>query len=327
MNNLMNRLTCIVCVALVQATVALGQNPSPEVAFWTRALRAEPPARVMEMLADTTKPAWPSIRSNYWIEKLPPGERATYQGRNELAKALLGKLKQGFAIETPATLAEIDKETALYQSAASRVAAAEGCTNRLLADCLYRMTLLRLSGWLIKHPEAFDQIAARANRVAVPQPDVLGMLQRYRVEDSELDKLAINVAAIDPAKSVFHQLKAGEVPEQMGWKVIFEPAASRPTNLIENPSVVLLLGRIAMTEKDYRSLVGMTEYLRRGGKMDAQSINIAPEFRKVMGKDAALYGGRLMEGSPMSMGDLQRLRDMQIKDSPVQSLFIEQLFD
>jgi|GEM_PF-4495199 len=175
MNTLMNRLTFIVCVALVQATVALAQNPSPEVAFWTRALRAESPARVLEIFADATKPAWPSIRTNYWVEKLPPGDRAAYQGRSELAKALLGKLKQGFQVETPTTLAEIDKEAALYKSAASRITAAEGYTNRLLADCLYRMVLFRLSGWLIKHPESFDEIAARANRVAVPQPDVLGM--------------------------------------------------------------------------------------------------------------------------------------------------------
>ncbi|MFZ4779347.1 MAG: hypothetical protein ACOYM3_28635, partial [Terrimicrobiaceae bacterium] len=173
-------------------------------------------------MGDATKPAWPSIRTDYWIGKLPAADRAAYQGRDELAKALLGKLKQGFAVETPATLAEIDKETSLYQAAASRIAIADGYTNRLLADCFYRMVLFRLSGWLIQHPEAFDEIAARASRVAVPQPDVPEMLLRYRVEDSELEKLAIDVSTIDRAKSVMHQLKSAGVPEATGWKILMD---------------------------------------------------------------------------------------------------------
>lgn len=327
MNNIMNRLICIVCVTFVYATVGLAQNPSPEVAFWSHALRTEPPKRVLELLGDTANPAWPPIRAAYWIEKQPVADRASYQGRNELAKALLEKLKQGFAIETPATLAEIDKENALYQSAASRISAADGYTNRLLADSLYRMVLFRLSGWLIKHPEAFDEIAVRANRVAVPQPDVSGMLLRYRVEDSELDKLAIDVAAIDPAKSVMHQLKGAGVPEATGWKILVDPAATRPQSLIENPSVALLLGRMAFTEGRYRGLIGMTEYLRKGGKLDPASVNNAREFRRVMGKEAVLYGGRLMEGSTMNMGDLQNFAETHLAGTPAQSLFVEQLFE
>ena len=102
--------------------------------------------------------------------------------------------------------------------------------------------------------------------------------------------------------------------------MLMEPPASRSSSLIDNPSVVLLLGRIAGTDADHRGLIGITEYLRRGGKMDTQSINTAPGFRKVMGKDAALYGSRLMEGSPMSMGTLQSFVEMHSPKTPAQNL-------
>jgi len=327
MTRLMKHIVYICCLVLAKVMPLLAQNPSPEVVFWTRTLREESPKRIVELLGDPAKPAWPSIRTAHWIEKLPAADRLTYQGRDELAKALLSKLKQGFPLETPATLVEIDSEKGRYLAAASRIAAADGYANRLLEDCIYRMLLFRFSGWLVKHPDAFDEISARAKAAPVPQPDVSGMLLRFRVEDPELDKLAIDMAAIDPAKSVLHQIHSTGVPDAVGWKILMEPAASYTTTLISNPSVILLLGRMAFTEKYHQGLLGMAEYLRRGGKMDAQSINTASEFHRIMGKADSVYGGRLMEGSLMGMGTLQNFVEVHSPGTPARKLFVEQLFE
>ena len=302
---------------LLALTASLfAQNLPPEVVFWSRALNGLSGNRVLELLADASQPPWPELRTPHWIGKLPPAEQASYKTRSALAKGLLTKLKEDFRPEAPVSLAELDKELNQYLVAARRLEATDGYTNRVLEDCFYQLALFRLSGWLVAHPTAFDEVARRAEALAVPKLDVVALLLRYKSEDAQFDEIKLNVATVDPKQSLYEQLKQAGLDQKaaIAWATKPEDGDSRA--LIDRPSLVHLLARVAVTDSDRRSLLGMAEYLRRGGKLDDAALNDFGKFQKVMGRDVYNYGSGWLSQRFIDGGVLMRIRDRHLSRTP-----------
>ena len=321
--------SCLLWVAVAMPLFA--QNPSPEVVFWQRALREPSAGHILEVLADASQPAWPEIRTHHWIEKLPAANQTNYQTRPELAKALLAKLKESFKPEGASSLAELDKETNRDVAAAKRIGGAEGYTNRVLADCFYQLALFRLAGWLVTHPASFDEIGRRVETLDVPKPDVVAILHRYKVEDAELDGMKLDTGAVDPKQPLSEQLKQAGLDQGAAIAWATKPQDSDTKALLERPSLVHLLARIAMTDSDRRSLLGMAEYLRRGGKLDDATLNDFGKFQQVMGKDVYSFGSGWLSQKFIDGGVLMRIRDRHVSRTPqaaeVRTSWTARIFD
>lgn len=328
----MKVLLCTLCFIVASVVDLFAQAASVEINFWQRSLEKNAGKQVFDLLAKPAEPKWPIIRTIYWIDKQPEADRGKYNGGKTLALSLVKAMKDGFNSNIPATLRDLDQEISSYVSAAKRMQSSDSYTNRVLSDCFYELVLFKLSGWLIQNNNDFDAVDARIKALSIPRVSVSSFLVTCKNEDPVMDLVAIDASSVgDPNNSLLEQLRNVGFNEGSVMEILFKSEDSKTISLIEKPSVIQLMAKVAGTESSFRALLGMCEYLRRGGGMDDGSLSEYKTFRRLMGKDSRAYAATWLGKAFLEIGDLQTLRALHVveasKSTRERTVFFDRLFN
>jgi hypothetical protein len=249
------RLIILTLLCGLFASSAFAQS-SQEMKFWKKAVAEKSLSQLASLLTDTSTPAWPKAGSPYSIQKLAGEPRALADDAIALVKALHAKAQREFNRTTQGA----NDEPRTYSTLASALERSGGYSNMLLADSFRRLALFRLSAAVVRGSRPAADVRREVEQIAVPHVEIRGLLERLAADDEALNGNASELGKITPDQNVYAALQASGLGDPSSL-------SGRPFGqLIENPSAVALMLRMAGTELLYTiSLNGLLSFLEKGG--------------------------------------------------------------
>ena len=178
----------------------------------------------------------------------------------------------------------------------------------LLADCFNRLVLFRVTGWLVEKSKPIDDVKAIFNEWNVPSAnDPKVWLERFQDDDPAVKAARGNFNKIEPGVMFF--------PSTIGIKDsdidALDPKNQTFTHLMEQPSVLILMDRAAVTEMAKVVCVrGFISFTEKGGKREELDPKDGRPFERRMGKEIEEIKYLPFDHRYLSLEDIQFCYDI-----------------
>lgn len=235
------------------------------------------------------KPAWPAIRSTFYVSKLPAPQKDAETKALAVAHELHAKLAA--TMRSPQSAAgNLEEQLDTLSRIADQLRRAGGYSNLVLADSAERLVILHVADWVIANPsDAPKARAAIKKHAAAAGFDLKQVLVSLVDEDPYLDDKRAEVAKVDGNKAIYEAL----TPIGIGMKDVLSAMQleQRTTGrLLNKPSAVALVVRMAETNALRNvHLAGLLAFFEKGGRIDELDAANESAFEKRMGKDTRSF--------------------------------------
>jgi hypothetical protein len=299
-------------IAFSILALAHAADPAPTPAeFWLRFIKASSLEAIASKMEDS-KPAWPTVRSTFYISSLPPAQKAAQ--RNALAAIHELHLKLAPAMRNPRSVAagDFERQLEILSLVGQHLRQADGYSNLVLADGVERLFILNATDWMTTNPTDAPKVRAALERL--PSPTRFDLKQRLLSlvdEDSFLSEKREEVGKVDGTKSLYEAL----APLGIGMQEVLTAMQreKRATGrLLREPSAINLLVRLAETDALRNvHLAGLIAFFEKGGRVDELNPSDESAFEKRMGKETRQFRSPALQIRYLSSEHLLALIQMR----------------
>lgn len=302
----MKRIKLIVLFACYCFLSIGGMAQTPEqLQFWNKMLPQKSFAEIALFINDAAIPGWPKAVSMSFANGLPSEERTRAQSAISLVKDLHVKIQREFSNNAQASNADLRN----YFTVANALDKSGGYSNMLLADSLRRLALFRLTEWLVHHFKQIAEVRGEVDRIVIPHLEIRALFEKLASEDNVLGAHVGEFVNITPDLNVYGAVAAVglESPALFG--------AQSFSGLIENPSAVALMMRLAGTERFYViNLTGLLVFFEKGGAYEELNPADITDFKKRMGGLEGSFKYPVLSVRNLSVSDLYSV--FELHDQP-----------
>lgn len=260
---------------LLVSTVVKAQTENPnEAVFWNRVLTNSSPVEIAKSLNESVQP-WPKIET---INNSPKWE-------NDLIMRLHGIIRNSF--NQSATL-QTDEANA-YLQIADMLSKADGYSNILLADSIYKLVIFHASENLASSFDNITKVESIITGMTVPTLKVKDRLKSFANDDPNLLQRisAINEIGDSDNLYVISQKLLSTDGKEYVWTWSEDLTF---THLIAKPSGLGLTFRIAQTDMLATvSLKALLEFIKQGGTLSELDPADVTRFKKRMSNSKGDY--------------------------------------
>lgn len=251
--------------------------------------------------------AWPRIETKYAYDPRPQADREAGYRALKLGERLRATLAKIFIPDIQPDFAAAKQDIADFESIGSGLVGAGGYTNLLLRDEITRLELLRVIDWVIIEPTQLEKGRELLQAVDAMPVHLADLLNELASQDPLLNDKRENLDKIGPNELLLQSLRdIGFPPKELGTILI--PKLLKTSVLIENPSGIALVHRMALTESSrWIEVRGLIDFLASGGTPVELNHGDVRPFRARMAAKADKYKYPLLNIRSLKVENIYKL--------------------